>query len=49
MAHHEPAPVDPRELQRAQAMWHDFTQLLKCSGAVIAVVLAGMAAAFIDW
>ncbi len=49
MAHHEPAPIDPRELQRAQAMWHDFMQLLKYSGVAIAAVLIVLAAAFVDW
>ena len=49
MAHHEPVQIDPRELQRAQAMWGNFTNLLKWSCISLAILLAFMAAAFIDW
>jgi hypothetical protein len=49
MAHHEPVSVDPNELHRAQAMWHNFTQGLKYGSISVAGLLIVMALAFIDW
>jgi hypothetical protein len=47
MAHHQPVSIDPQELQRAQAIWHNFTNLIKWSAVAIAITLILMALAFI--
>lgn len=47
--HHTPVEADPKEIQRAQEMWHNVTQASKWGivGIVILVGLLGMI--FIDW
>jgi hypothetical protein len=49
MAHHEPVSVDPREIEHSKALWHNFTQLMKWTVIGTAVLLAVMAAVFVDW
>jgi hypothetical protein len=49
MAHYEPVTVDPQDIHRAQAMWHNFTQWLKWGGGIVAAIVALMALVFVDW
>lgn len=45
--HHTPVEIDPKELKRAQDMWHNVTQAGKWGIIGIALLLIGLAAAFI--
>lgn len=47
MSHHTPVDINPQDLERAQAVWSGFTQIIKWTIISIAVVLALMTLAFI--
>lgn len=49
MAHHAPVQEDPQELAKAEDMWHRFMQVSKVSIVVIAVILLGLAGAFVTF
>ena len=49
MADHTPVQADPKDIERAQTMWHNVTTMSKwfIVGVVIIVGLLGVV--FIDW
>ncbi len=49
MAQHTPVQADPKEIQRAQIMWHNVTQVAKWSILGIVILMAALGAVFIDW
>lgn len=50
MAHHNaPVQEDPQQLAEAQAFWHHFTKFAKWSTIVTAIILSGLAAAFVHF
>jgi hypothetical protein len=49
MGHHTPVEADPKEIQRAQEMWHNVTQAGKWGIVGIVIIVVGLAIAFIDF
>ena len=49
MAHHAPVQADPKQVERAQVLWHNATQATKWSIAAVAVLLIVLALVFIDF
>jgi len=43
MANHQAVEVDPKELERAQALWSGFTSFLKITVGITCAVLALLA------
>lgn len=49
MADHKPVEADPKEIERAHDMWVSFAKLSKYAIIATVIILAGMAAVFVDW
>lgn len=49
MAKQAPVKVDPKELERSQDMWENFTKLMQWSVIATVVILALLGVFFIDW
>ena len=49
MANHQVADVDPKDIQNAEKMWHNFTIFGKYTVIAICALLAGLAAAFVQF
>jgi hypothetical protein len=49
MAQHTPVEADPKEIQRAQDMWHNVTKAGKWGIVAVVIILAGLALLFIDF
>jgi hypothetical protein len=49
MGHHTQVQADPKEVKRAQEMWHNVTQAGKWGIVAIAALLIALALVFIDF
>ena len=49
MAQHIPVEADEKEIERAQVMWHGFTQMMKYTVILTVLTLALLGLVFIDW
>ncbi len=47
--HHAPVEIDPKQLETTRHTWHITTQFGKWTVVFCAVVLAGLALAFVQW
>ncbi|MCC7305501.1 MAG: hypothetical protein IT558_04485 [Alphaproteobacteria bacterium] len=43
MAHHTPVTVDPKQLEHAQMLWKNFTNVLVWASSIIAITLIVLA------
>jgi uncharacterized paraquat-inducible protein A len=49
MADHTPVEAHPKDVERAQEMWHNVTFAGKWSIVGIVIIVALLGAVFIDW
>lgn len=47
--HHTPVEADPKEIERAQVMWHNVAQASKWGIIAVVVLMGLLGAVFIDW
>jgi hypothetical protein len=49
MADHTQVEANPKDIERAQEMWHNVTHVAKWGIVGIVIIVAGLALAFIDF
>jgi len=49
MADHPPVQADPKDIERAQTMWHSVTTISKWTIVAIVILVGLLGVVFIDW